>query len=210
MKTIKLAVVLVLVASLFPMCKKDSKKTTSPSNTEYYVQGTLNHQPLNWQIPADGSSYTIGSSGALSNNQGTITGGITALVSGPGLHPQLGIEFKTISKPMGSDAATVLSNFLTTGSWTYASDLNYTAGTKSVVVYYTDNTGTQYSSIGAENGVNMTVESVTPVSGSVYNVDPGFKVKLSFSCILYPVNGQGGVIAAENVEATVFVDQTLL
>jgi len=56
----------------------------------------------------------------------------------------------------------------------------------------------------------MTVESITPVSGSVYNVDPGFKVKLSFSCILYPVNGQGGVIAAENMEATVFVDQTLL
>jgi hypothetical protein len=212
MKTIKLAISLFLVASLFSMCKKDSKKDTNTSNTEYYVRGTLNHEVWNWQVPADGSGYVVGSRGALSNDQGTITGGITPLVSAnnSAFHPQFGVEFKTISKPMDSDAATVLSNFLTTGSWTYASDLTYTAGTKSVVVYYYDSTGKEYSSIGAQNGSTLTVQSATPVSGSVYNIDPGLKVKLTFSCVLYPTDGTGGVLAAENVEATVFVDQTLL
>src|SRR6185503_13046688 len=115
MKTIKLAVVLVLVASLFTMCKKDSKKYVDPTNTEYYVRGNLGQQSLNWQVPADGSGYAVGSGSAVSNDQGNITGGITALVSGTGLRPQLGIEFKTISKPMDTDAATALSGFITTG-----------------------------------------------------------------------------------------------
>ncbi len=209
MKTIKLAVALMLVASLFSMCKKDSKKGTTPS-TEYYVQGTLNHQTLNWQVPADWTGYVIGSRSSLANVQGTLTGGITALVSdnSHSFQPQLGIEFKTISIPMGSDVVTVLSNFLAAGSWTCASDLNYTAGTKSVVVYYTDNTGKTYSSVGVQNGSSLTIQSATPVSGSVYNADPGFKIKLSFSCILYPTDGTGGVLAAENVGATVFLDQT--
>src|SRR5438045_3337129 len=114
MKTIKLAITLFLVASLFSMCKKDSKKDTNTSNTEYYVRGTLNHQAWNWQVPADGSSYVVGSMGALGNDQGTITGGITPLVSAnnSSFQPQLGIEFKTIAKPMDSNVATVLSNFL--------------------------------------------------------------------------------------------------
>ncbi|MBS1521958.1 MAG: hypothetical protein JST50_13235 [Bacteroidetes bacterium] len=214
MKTIKLAVVLVLIASLFSMCKKDSKNdnTTTPT-TEYYVQGTLNHQAWNWPVPADGSGYLVGTRGALSNDQGTITGGITALVSGNNgsFQPQLGIEFKTISKPMDSDAATVLSNFITTGSWAFSSSSSdYTVGNKSVVIYYTDNTGKQYSSIGSQSGTNFMVESKTAVSGSIYNTDPGLKVKVSFSCILYPIDGTGGVLAAEDVEATVFLDQTLL
>jgi hypothetical protein len=210
MKTIKLAIALFLVASLFSMCKKDSKKDSPAPNTQYYVQGTLGQQAWNWQVPADGSGYAVGSSTSESVDQGTATGGITALVSGSGQHPQLGIEFKTFTKLMGFDGATVLSNFLTTGSWAYASDLSYTPGTKSVVVYYTDNNGKTYSSIGVENGTNFSVQSVTPVSGSVYNADPGFKIKLIFSCILYPTDNTGGVLAAENVEATVFLDQTLL
>ena len=214
MKTIKLAVVLVLVASLFTMCKKDSKKdpTTNTPTTEYYVKGTLNHQGWNWSVPADGSGYVVGSQGALGNDQGTITGGIRPLISAnnSSFQPQLGVEFKTIAKPIDSDAATVLSNFLTTGSWSYASNLNYTVGTKSVVVYYTDSSGKQYSSIGAQGGSILTIQSVTAVPGSVYNIDPGFKVKLIFSCVLYPVDGTGGALPAENVETTMFVDQTLL
>jgi len=211
MKTAKLIITLFLVACLFSMCKKDSKKDTNSSNTEYYVQGTLNGQKWNWQVPADGTGYVVGSSSSLSNNQGVISGGVTTLVSGNGgYQPQLGVEFKTINKPMGSDAATVLSNFLTAGSWTYASDLAYTVGTKSVVVYYTDNNGKQYSSIGTQNQVSLNVLSVAPVTGSVYNANPGFKINLSFSCVLYPTDGTGGVLAAENVQATVFLDQTLL
>jgi len=210
MKTIKLAVVLVLVASLFTMCKKDSKKYTDPTNTEYYVRGNLGQQAWNWQVPADGSGYAVGSGSSVSNNQGNLSGGITALVSGAGQHPQLGIEFKTINKPMDADAATVLKNFITTGAWTYASTLDYTIGTKSVVVYYTDSNGKTYSTIGAENGTIFNVQSVTAVTGSTYNADPGLKVKLTFSCLLYPTDGTGGVLAAESVEATVFLDQTLL
>ncbi|HEY9001949.1 MAG TPA: hypothetical protein VIM89_11395 [Mucilaginibacter sp.] len=210
MRAAKIAVALFLVASLFSMCKKDSKNDSTVSNTEYYVQGTLNGQKWNWQVPADWNGFIVGTSSSLSNDQGTMTGGFTALVSdnSHSFKPQLGIEFKTISLPIGSDGTTAFDNFFTTGTWSYASDLTYAADTKSIVISYTDNTGKTYSSIGLQNGSSLTVQSATPVSGSVYNADSGFKIKLSFSCILYPTDGTGSALAAENVEATVFLDKT--
>jgi hypothetical protein len=144
MKSIKLTAALFLVLSLFSMCKKDAKKNAAKTNGVYYVNGILNGQAWNWQVAAAQSGYVVGSSSVLPNNQGDISGGITALVSAdPGFQPQLGIEFKTIDKGPNADAATVFNSFVNTGAWTYAATLNYAIGTKSIVIYYTDNAGKQ-------------------------------------------------------------------
>jgi hypothetical protein len=146
----------------------------------------------------------------LPNNQGDISGGITALVSAnPGLQPQLGIEFKTIDKGPNADAVTVFNSFVDTGAWAYAATLNYAIGTKSIVIYYTGNAGKQYNSIGAQNGSNANVIAVTPVPGSVYNSDSGLKIKLTFNCTLYPTDGTGNSLKITNTEATVFLDDLL-
>jgi hypothetical protein len=211
MKTIKLTAALFLVLCLFSMCKKDSKNSSNTPNQTYYIKGTLNGQALNWQVPADESTYVVGSSSSLSNNQGDISGGITALVSASaGFQPQLGIEFKTFNKGENDDATTVFNNFVNTGNWAFANTLNYAVGTKSIVIYYTDNSGNQYSSIGSQSGSSFNVVTVTPVTGSVYNSDPGLKIKLTFNCKLYPVSGTGSAITITNTEATVFLDNLLL
>jgi hypothetical protein len=211
MKAIKLTTALFLVLCLFSMCKKDSKNSSNTPNQTYYVKGTLNGQAWNWQVPADGSTYVVGSSSSLGNYQGTISGGITALVSASaGFQPQLGIEFKTFNKGEDDDATTVFNNFVNTGNWAFASTLNYTVGTKSIVVYYTDNAGNQYSSTGSQSGSSFNVVTVTPVTGSVYNSDSGLKIKVTFNCKLYPVSGTGSAITITNTEATVFLDNMLL
>jgi hypothetical protein len=166
---------------------------------------------LNWQVPADGSTYVVGSSSSLGNYQDNISGGITSLVSASaGFQPQLGIEFKTFNKGENEDATTVFNNFVYTGNWAFASTLDYTAGAKSIVIYYTDISGNQYSSIGSQSGSSFNVVTVTPVTGSVYNIDPGLKIKLTFNCKLYPVSGTGSAMAVINTEATVFLDKLLL
>ena len=208
MKTIKLITTLFFALCLFSMCKKDSKKDTTP-NSVYYVKGTLNGQAWNWQVPADQSGYVVGSSSSLSNNQGYILGGVTALVSASGFQPQLGIEFKTFNKGPNDDATTVFNNFVTTGAWDYSNTPNYTVGTKSIIIHYTDNAGKQYSSIGEQSGSGANVSVVTPVTGSVYNSDPGLKIKLTYNCTLYPVDGTGNSLTVGNTEATVFLDNLL-
>jgi hypothetical protein len=211
MKTPKLIALLFLVLCLFSMCKKDPKTPPATTNGEYYVRGTLNGQALNWQVTADqSSSWVVGSSAALSNDQGDISGGITALVSAnAGFVPQLVIEFKTIHKTQNEDFATAFNSFVNTGTWTYSNSLDYVIGTKSIVIYYTDSTGKQYATIGTQSGSSANVISVTPVAGSVYNSDSGLKIKLTFNCILYPTDGTGGSLKITNTEATVFLDGML-
>ena len=208
MKATKLTVALFLVLGLFSMCKKDAKKDSSTTNTVYYVKGTLNGQSWNWRVPADQSGYVIGSASYMSYYQGGLSGGIAALVSaGNGIQPRFGIEFKTFVKGPNDDGPTVFKNFVTTGTWAYASTRDYTIGTKAIVVYYTDNTGKQYSSIGTQSGSSLNVISVTPVTGSVYNADSGLQIKLTFNCTLYPIDGTGNALTITNTEATVFLDE---
>jgi hypothetical protein len=119
------------------------------------------------------------------------------------------IEFKTFNKGANDDAAIVFNNFVNTGNWAFANTLDYTIGTRSIVIYYTDNSGKQYSSVGSQSGSSANVATVTPVTASVYNSDPGLKIKLTFNCKLYPLDGIGSVITVTNTEATVFLDDLL-
>lgn len=213
MRTTKLITALFLIVCLFSMCKKDStqKNNNNTTNPVYYVKGTLNGQAWNWQVPTDLSGYIVGSSATESNDQGTISGGLTALVSAAsGLQPQLGIELKTFTKKEDEDESAIFNAFVTTGSWVYASTSDYTTGTKSAVVYYTDSNGKTYSSIGSQSGSSLNIISATPVQGSIYNSDSGLKVKLTFSCKLYPTDGTGNTLTITNTEATVFFDEQLI
>ena len=210
MKALQFTLAILLTLSLFSACKKDSKSGGNAPSSEYYFQGSINGTAVDWEASTTGNGWAVGSGSALSNNAGEISGGITAdLTEFPAAEPQLGIEFKTFDKGANGDPEAIFNAFVTTGAWAYASTLDYTVGNKSIVVYYTDSNGTQYSSIGSQSGSSANVVTATPVSGDAYNADPGLKIKLTFNCTLYPVSGTGSSIAITNGEATVFLDDLL-
>ena len=212
MKATKITTILFLILCFFSMCKKDSKKDADNANGVYYVRGTLNGQALNWQVPANGNDWVVGSRGRIGNDMGHIIGGITALVSGyPGFKPQLGVEFKTFHRLPDGDGEAAFNNFVTTGAWTYTNNEDYVVGKKEFAIYYMDSAGKEYSSIpGAQSGSTANIISATPVSGSVYNADSGLKIKLTFSCTLYPVDGTGSSIKINITDATVFLDNLIV
>src|SRR5579872_7111283 len=186
MKSLRFTPALFLVLSLFSACKKDSNNGSNTSTSEYYFKGTLNGKATDWEATTTGNGWATGSSSSLSNNAGEISGGITALLTNfPAQQPQLGIEFKTFDKGANADATTVFNGFVKTGAWAFASTTDYTIGTKSIVVYYTDSSGNQYSSIGSQTGSSANILSVTQVTGDAYNADTGLKIKLTFNCTLY-------------------------
>jgi hypothetical protein len=210
MKTFKFILSLFFALSLFSACKKDSKKGGISPTSVYYFIGKINDTAVNWEATTTPDGWGVGSSAALTNNLGEISGGITALFADfPAELPQLGIEFKTFDKKPNDDSETVLKSFVTTGSWTFSNNKTYTIGDKSTVVYYTDNNGKQYNSIGSQTGSSMTVISVVAVSADAYNSDPGINIKLNLTCTLYPVTGVGDPIKITNGQATVFLDDML-
>jgi len=211
MKIVRIIVTILLGVTMLPACKKGSKKDNSPSS-EYYFIGTVNGSAVNWEASTTGDGWAAGSSAELPNDQGEISGEITALLTHyPGGHPQLGIEFKTFDKKADNDdAAAYFNSFVTTGSWAFSNTTDYTIGDKSVVIYYLDSNGKQYNSIGSQTGSNINIISATPTSGDAYNVDSGLKIKLSLNCTLYPVDGTGSSIKITNGQVTVFLDDMIL
>jgi hypothetical protein len=211
MKTIKLTLVLFLTVLLFSRCKKDSAKNdnTNTTNAEYYFKGTLNGTALNWQVNDALNTWVEGSSATLSNDQGNISGGITALISaGNGFQPQFGIEFKTYNKPAADDYTTVFSGFVKTGSWAYSTNASYAVGTKAIVIYYLDASGKEYTSVGGQSGSTANVITITPIAASLGRNDAQ-KIKLTFNCTLYPADGTGAALNLTNAEATVFLEDLL-
>jgi hypothetical protein len=210
MKTLKIAAILFFATLALPGCKKDSKNSPS-SDSEYYVKGTLGGKALDWQATTLSKGWVVGSIGELINDQGTIYGGIGALVSySSGYQPQLEIEFKTIVKHIDDDATTVFNNFVDTGTWAFSNTTDFTIGTKSVVVSYTDANGNTYSSIGSQSSATFKVISISKVTGDNYNTNPGLKIKLAFSCTLYPTSGSGDPIQIDVTDGVVFLDGTQL
>lgn len=210
MKVIKITLALFLILSLFSACKKESKNGGNTPTSEYYFKGNLNGKATDWEATTTGTGWAAGSRATLSNDAGDISGGITALLTDiPSQQPQFGIEFKTFNKGVDADVTTVFNSFVKTGTWAYASTNDYTIGTKSLVIYYTDSNGNQYSSIGSQTGSGANVLSVTQVTGDAYNIDAGLRIKLTFNCTLYPVSGTGSAITIANGEATVFLDNLL-
>lgn len=204
----------VLIVCALTACKKESGKSggsgVSPTS-EYYFIGTIDGKSVNWEASTgDNGGWAVGSSSALSNYQGEITGGITALLTDyPAEFPQLGIEFKTIDKGPNANETTVFNSFVNTGAWTYASTSAYTVGAKSIVVHYFDSNGNEYSSIGSQSGSSVNILSVTPVSNDSYDITPGVKIKMTFNCTLYSAGGSAEPIALSNGQATVRLEDLI-
>ncbi len=163
-----------------------------------------------WQITDGVNGYVTGSSAnTTSDSQGEVTGGLTALVSAAaGFVPQIGIEFRTFQVNYNQDIPTYFNGFVNTGAWTYATASAYTAGTKAIVVYYTDSQGLHYSSIGAQSGSSVNVISVTQVPAQLYG-NENVQITLTFNCILYPVSGTGSTITLTNGKASVLLEDLL-
>ena len=207
MKTFKIPLLLIIALSLISACKKGSDSTpTSSITATYYFKGTLNGQLLTWQAANDGSqAYVTNGYTNSSVNQGIGTGSTTAVLLASGTFmPRLGIEFRTFQVNSNQNFTDYLNGFLNTGSWAYATDGKYTPGNKAVAVYYTDRTGKQYTSIGSQTGNIVNVIAVSPIA-----TQPGgyqnFKIKLTFACTLYPVDGTGSTLSLTDAEATVML-----
>ncbi|MDN5287521.1 MAG: hypothetical protein JWR38_3795 [Mucilaginibacter sp.] len=180
---------------------------TNPVAGEYSLKGTLNGQALNWQVTDDSDGWVAGSVAATSNDEGGIVGSLTALISkSPVFQPQLGIEFGFIHTTFDSKSA-AFNSFIKTGLWNFRNEFP-ADDQKFVSITYTDKDGNLYSSSkGTQtSGVNIiSTTSIPPQSG----MEESLKIKLTFSCKLYPVEGTGNPLTLTNVEATVRLENLL-
>ena len=210
MKKLNLTLLFVIIAAvIFSSCKKDGGGKSNTITATYYFKGTLNGQALTWQATNDMTGYYTGSAGMLTNDQGVITGGLTALLSAStGLKPQLGIEFRTFQVNTSQDIPTYFNGFVTTGAWAFAANADYPAGAKAIAIYYTDASGKQYSSVGSQTGNSSNVAAVTPIPAQLGS-NESLKIKVTFGCTLYPVDGTGSNLSLTGGEATVLLEDLL-
>jgi hypothetical protein len=211
MKTINLTLFFVAIVLIFSACKKSTVSIkTNTITAEYYLKGTLNGQAVTWQAAIDGSpGYFAGSASVLSRDLGVTTGELTALLSASaGLKPQLGVGFRTFKVNYDQDIPAYFNNFINTGAWAYAANDNHTVGVKALTIYYTDAQGKTYSTIGLQTGSISNVSAVTQVAARLGS-NESLKVKLTFSCTLYPTDGTGANLSLTNAEATVLVEDQL-
>lgn len=221
MKKLNLAQFLLLAILFLSACKNDlpdfSNTTliTNPGGTsggitsEYYFKGTLNGQTINWQAAPDGApGYVTGSASAISLDKGIVTGSLEALVSKTtGLQPQLGIQFEIFKVDLSQNVAAYFTGFVSTGAWVFNTSPTGTTAPKEITIFYTDASGKTYQSTGPQTG-GVTVISVSPVSPELGN-NEGLKIKLTFSCTLYPADLTGNPLSLNNAEATVFLEDLL-
>lgn len=184
---------------------------TSPVNVtaEYYLKGTLNGKALTWQVDPS-SVYATGTSSALSMDKGNITGELTATISEfNNSKPLFGVEFRNIQVNTSEDITAYFNSFINTGTWPFATSLSdLTSMAKSLVIDYTDDKGNAYSSVGPQTGNNATVVSVTQIPKQLGTAE-SLKIKLTFSCQLYPVDGIGSSLTLSNAEATVHLEDLI-
>jgi hypothetical protein len=234
MKTSTFALSLVSVVFFFSACKLDTpvfpklRSTTAVDTTstgtgttgtgtgtsassEYYFKGTMGTQAFDWGVTDDANGWVVGSSANGSTDKGVITDGITALFSASkGYKPQFGIEFRTFQVNYDDDKSAYFNSFVKTGAWAYAADDSYIVNKKLIAFTYTDINGKGYSSEGVQTGSSANVISVTQVPAlSNVSLDESLKIKISFSCTLYPIDGSGDQIKISNAEAIVNLQNLL-
>jgi len=185
--------------------------TGTTTSGEYYFKGTIDGQSINWQVTDNFTGWVTGSSGDGSVDKGVYTGSLEALLSAADVYqPQLGIQFETFYIDyIQNDEPTYFNSFVNTGAWTYtASSNDIVAGKKSLEVNYADSKGNAYTSVGVQTGSTATVLSVTPVPAE-FGINESLKIKIQFSCKLYPVGGSGNALTVTNAEATVRLEDLI-
>ncbi|HMG11123.1 MAG TPA: hypothetical protein VK609_21565 [Mucilaginibacter sp.] len=184
------------------------KPESAESTGDYYFKGTLNGQALNWQETNGLDGWVTGSASATSNDQGEITGSLTALLTdSKELKPQLGVEIGMFHALPNDDKSAVFKAFVKTGSWNFGTDHD-AVDAKFVSITYLDSQGNLYSSAkGAQTG-SINIASITSVPAEIGR-EEGLKIKLTFSCTLYPIEGTGASLTLTNAEATVWLENGL-
>jgi hypothetical protein len=182
--------------------------TSAASTGDYYLKGTLNGQALNWQETDGFDGWVTGSASATSNDQGEITGSLTALLTdSKQLKPQFGVEIGMFHALPNDDKSVVFKSFVKTGTWNFGTDHD-AADAKFVSITYVDNQGNLYTSAkGAQTG-SVNIASITSVPAEIGR-EEGLKIKLTFSCTLYPIDGTGTSLTLTNAEATVWLENGL-
>ncbi|MDR6944947.1 hypothetical protein [Mucilaginibacter pocheonensis] len=174
----------------------------------YYFKGTLDGQALNWQETTGVDGWVVGSAAATSNDQGNITGNLSALLSAAKtLQPSVAVEIGTFHVLADADKSVVFNSFVTTGSWAFGTE-NNAIDARYVTISYTDSEGNFYTSAkGAQTGT-VNIVSVTPVPKEP-GKEEGLKIKLTFSCTLYPEEGSGASLTLTNAETTLWFENGL-
>jgi len=222
MKNLKPVSLLILVIFLFSACKKDpvdyraynaehgthigdgpggidGGTTTSDA---YYFKGTIDGKAVNWTVTAnEADGWNTGTGSNLSVGTGDNIGGLSASIDATkGGNLSIGAEFRTMNYKDSDDKPAYLKSFITAGSWAFDTDNGFTVGTKTITIQYIDASGNQYSSDGVQTG-SANVTSVTVVPGDS-GLPESLKIKLTFSCTLYPDDVTGTPIQLTNGEAT--------
>ncbi len=222
MKDLKPASLLILVILLFSACKKDAVDYSAynaehgthigegpggtdggtTNNNVYYFKGTIDGKTVNWTVTAnEADGWNTGTGQNITGGTGNITGGLSASIDATmGGNLSIGAEFRTMSYNDSDDKPAYLKSFITAGSWPFDTDGGFTVGTKTITIQYIDASGNQYSSDGVQTG-SANVTSVTVVPGDS-GLPESLKIKLTFSCTLYPDDVTGTPIQLTNGEAT--------
>lgn len=161
---------------------------------------------------ADG--FLTGSSTDPQTDNGIVTTGISGLLSGMGTNTQaFSIQFETLNYATTANKTSVFAAFFTTGAWVYNASPERLAG-KRVSVNYSvadpvTNKSKSYSSrSGDQTGNTFTVNTITQIAAKP-GEDASAKIKMTFSCKLYPLDGVGAALTFTNVEAVLNIANTL-
>jgi hypothetical protein len=175
---------------------------------EYYFTCSLDGTRLNWQTTDGFNGWVTGSAGATSNNQGDITGSLIATISdSKNFQPQIGIEIGNFHVLPDGDRADAFNSLVKPGEWNFGVE-NNAIDAKFITISYVDATGKMYTSALATQAGTVTIVSATPIPKEL-GFDDSIKIKLTFSCLLYPVDKTGPPLTLVAGEATVRLENLL-
>jgi hypothetical protein len=209
MKNLNLTFLSIITLFFFSACKKDKSPDKSTTTNQYYVKATINNAPIDWEVTDNNTNWVPATASQGSSDEGVFTGSLTAQIYGAKNYlPLIGIDFRTLYLSYEDDKTAYFNNFVTTGAWNFAVSPFYAKDTKSVIVYYTDSNGHAYSSVSTHQTGTLKVVSVTRIPATLVD-NEALKIKVAFSCILYPLDDSGDTIALTNVDATVYMEDLI-